>query len=221
MNSRTTENYLKAVYRHSRADPTGTVSLGMIAQDLGVTPGTVTQMMKHLSGRNLVVYESRQGASLTRAGEKVALDIIRRHRLIELFLVKVMDLDWADVHDEAEELEHVVSDRLIARMDEMLGHPARDPHGAPIPSASGILKVGRTRRLAECDIGTYRLMQVTKESSGFLEWLSEYKLFPGAVFELQLIDSMGGTLSLGLLGQGDVIVMSMEAAGSLLVENAG
>ncbi|MDF7800095.1 metal-dependent transcriptional regulator [Pontiellaceae bacterium B1224] len=221
MNSRTTENYLKAVYRHSRANSSGNVSLGIIAGDLGVTPGTVTQMMKHLSGRDLVVYESRRGAALTDSGERAALDIIRRHRLIELFLVEVMGLDWADVHDEAEELEHVVSDRLIARMDEMLGHPARDPHGAPIPSASGVLKSGQTRRLAECETGTYRLIQVTKETSGFLEWLSEYKFFPGSIFDLHHIDSMGGTLSLGLSGQNKKIVMSIEAAGSLLVEEAG
>mgnify|MGYP001814785369 CR=1 FL=1 len=220
MNSRTTENYLKAVYRHSRDNPDQGVSLGIIADDLGVTPGTVTQMMKHLAGRGLVTYRSRQGASLTKLGEKTALGIIRRHRLIELFLVEVMGFDWADVHDEAEELEHVVSDRLVERMDEMLGRPVRDPHGAPIPSARGTMKPGRARSLSDCEAGTYCLMQVAVESADFLGWLSECALLPGTVFELVRSDPIAGTLSLELPGNRSLSI-GTDAACNLLVSEAG
>src|ERR1043166_730975 len=106
--------------------------MGQVAATLGVAPGTATTMVKALAESGLARYEPYRGVRLTAAGAKLAALVPRRHRLVELFLVKVMGMSWAEVHDEAEQLEHVVSDRLIERMDEMLGRPTHDPHGAPI-----------------------------------------------------------------------------------------
>ena len=107
--------------------------MGQVASALGVTPGTATTMVKALAESGLAEYEPYSGVRLTAAGEKLAGLVLRRHRLVELFLVQVMGMSWAEVHDEAEQLEHVVSERLIDRIDEMLGRPTHDPHGDPIP----------------------------------------------------------------------------------------
>jgi Mn-dependent DtxR family transcriptional regulator len=131
------------------ADPASDdlVPMGQIAGALGVVPGTATTMMKALAESGLVRYEPYMGVRLTPAGEKLAGLVLRRHRLIELFLVKVLNMSWAEVHDEAERLEHAVSESLIDRIDEMLGRPAVDPHGDPIPSAEG-----RVPRLDHVDL---------------------------------------------------------------------
>ena len=113
------------------------VPMGQLASALGVVPGTATTMVKALAESGLVRYEPYAGVRLLPAGEKLAALVLRRHRLIELFLVKVMGMSWAEVHDEAEHLEHAVSDRLIERIDEMLGRPSVDPHGDPIPDSDG------------------------------------------------------------------------------------
>src|SRR3954471_21900408 len=133
--SPTVENYLKAILQAQLhlERRTDLVPMGQLATALGVVPGTATTMVKTLAESGLVKYEPYTGVRLTAAGEKLAALVVRRHRLIELFLVKVMDMNWTDVHDEAEQLEHAVSDRLIERIDEMLGQPAVDPHGDPIP----------------------------------------------------------------------------------------
>src|SRR6476660_8698012 len=111
--------------------------MGQLASALGVAPGTATTMVKTLAESGLVRYEPYAGVRLTRSGEKLAALVLRRHRLIELFLVRVLGMSWTEVHDEAEHLEHAVSERLIDRIDEMLGRPAVDPHGDPIPTAEG------------------------------------------------------------------------------------
>ncbi|MEZ5289367.1 MAG: metal-dependent transcriptional regulator, partial [Vicinamibacterales bacterium] len=131
--SSTVENYLKAIFLGEAQLTEGQrlVPMGQLAAALGVAPGTATTMIKALSESGLVDYEPYNGVRLSPAGEKLAALVLRRHRLIELFLVRVMGLGWDEVHDEAEQLEHVVSDRLIERIDEMLGRPAVDPHGDP------------------------------------------------------------------------------------------
>jgi DtxR family Mn-dependent transcriptional regulator len=218
MHSRTEENYIKAVYRHGREHPEGNATLGEIARDLEVTPGTVTQMMKHLMQRGLVSYQSRRGAALTRQGELTALGIVRRHRLIECFLVEVMGMDWADVHDEAEELEHVVSARLVARMDEMLGHPTHDPHGAPIPTSEGVIDSGQGRPLAACSPGCYRLVQVDEGSGDFLAWCKRNGLVPGAGIELVQADPFAETYTLRV-ADGEPFSIGTGSAAKLLVHD--
>src|ERR687898_3414377 len=124
--------------------------MGQLASSLGVAPGTATTMVKALAESGLVEYEPYNGVRLTSAGSRLAALVLRRHRLIELFLVQVMGMRWDEVHDEAEQLEHVVSDRLIERIDEMLGRPEVDPHGDPIPSAEGTVEFRAYETLLTC-----------------------------------------------------------------------
>jgi len=145
------------------------------------------------------------------------MQVLRRHRLIETFLVEVMKLDWAEVHEDAEVLEHVVSERLLRRMDEMLHHPTHDPHGAPIPSSDGELRQDGTAVLADCQPGRYLLKRVREDQPAFLQWLAELQLLPGTEFVLSAINSMAGTLSLQLGGQDDPVQISTPASRSLLV----
>src|SRR5215510_2647144 len=135
--SSTVENYLKAIHLGQSELPAGVrlVSMGHVANALGVTPGTATTMVKALAESGLAEYEPYSGVRLTRSGEKLAGRVLRRHRLVELFLVQVMGMSWTEVHEEAEQLEHAVSDRLIERIDDMLGHPSTDPNGDTIPDA--------------------------------------------------------------------------------------
>src|ERR687894_580100 len=153
--SHTVENYLKAILQAQTAlpDAQGLVPMGQLAAALGVVPGTATPMVKALSESGLVRYEPYAGVRLTAAGEKLAALVLRRHRLVELFLVKVMGMSWAEVHDEAEHLEHAVSERLIERIDEMLGRPAVDPHGDPIPDAHGSVDRRQYDTLMTCPVG--------------------------------------------------------------------
>src|SRR5256884_6395635 len=139
--SSTVENYLKAIYQGQStltADQR-LVPMGQVAMALGVTPGTATTMVKALAESGLAEYEPYSGVRLSSAGERLAGLVLRRHRLVELFLVQVMGMKWDEVHDEAEQLEHVVSERLIERIDDMLGRPTRDPHGDPIPDPEGAI----------------------------------------------------------------------------------
>ena len=140
--SSTVENYLKAIYQGAATltPPQRLLPMGQLASALGVVPGTATTMVKALAESGLVEYEPYSGVALTPSGHKLAALVLRRHRLVELFLVRFMGYAWDEVHDEAEQLEHVVSDRLIDRMDEMLGRPEVDPHGDPIPDAEGQVK---------------------------------------------------------------------------------
>jgi DtxR family transcriptional regulator, Mn-dependent transcriptional regulator len=116
MASSTVENYLKQIYLLQQQDPAQLVSMGRIASDMRVVPGTATSMIKALADSGLVSYEPRSGVRLTRGGEQLALHVLRRHRLVELFLVKTLGLDWSEVHDEAEELEHAISDKVLDRI---------------------------------------------------------------------------------------------------------
>src|SRR5215211_4259203 len=152
--SSTVENYLKAIYVGETHLVAGQklVPMGQLATALGIAPGTATTMVKALAESGLVTYEPYNGVRLTPAGEKLAARVLRRHRLIELFLVQVMGMSWTEVHDEAEHLEHAVSERLIARIDEMLGHPAVDPHGDPIPDADGAFRQQGAQTLLTCPV---------------------------------------------------------------------
>src|SRR5437763_7930073 len=154
--SSTVENYLKAIYQGQATLPAGSrlVSMGQVAAALGVTPGTATTMVKALAESGLAEYEAYSGVRLTAGGEKLAALVLRRHRLVELFLVQVMGMSWAEVHDEAEQLEHVVSERLIERIDEMLGRPTHDPHGDPIPNTDGAIARRELDTLLTCPMRT-------------------------------------------------------------------
>jgi len=154
MATSTVENYLKQLYLEQRT-PEGEpmVSMGRLAAVMGVVPGTATSMVKALADSGLVLYEPRSGVKLTRSGEQLALHVLRRHRLVELFLVKILGLDWSVVHDEADKLEHAISDQVLERMDAILGHPTVDPHGDPIPTPKGHLHERPLMSLADCPVG--------------------------------------------------------------------
>ena len=179
MASLTVENYVKEIYHlcvaHSKAAATG-----QLAAALNVSPGTVTSMLKTLSESGLATYTPYEGVQLTAQGTALALRILRRHRLIELFLVDTLGLSWDEVHEEAEHMEHAVSDRLIDRIDAFLGHPTADPHGDPIPAADGSLRAPRTHSLAQCQPGDrFELARVLDQSPEFLRYLTESNLSLG------------------------------------------
>src|SRR5213596_1381498 len=154
--SSTVENYLKAIYlgQSALSHDVRLVPMCQVAASLGVTPGTATTMVKALAESGLAEYEPYSGVRLSSAGEKLAGLVLRRHRLVELFLVQVMGMSWAEVHEEAEQLEHAVSDRLIDRIDEMLGRPTHDPHGDPIPDTEGTITPRHLDNLLTCPLAT-------------------------------------------------------------------
>ncbi len=192
----TTENYLKKIYELTESTRTDLVGLGDLAQGLGVTPGTVTTMMKNLAGAGLVDYQPRIGVTLTKHGLQESLGVLRRHRLLELFLVEILDLDWAEVHEEAEELEHAISDRLLNRIDEVLGHPTVDPHGDPIPNAAGDIVYDRGPLLSELKPpAEIRIDQVEHEDAEFLIYLKETGLVPGVQAYLLDRNQVAGTIT--------------------------
>src|SRR5262244_3093715 len=159
--SSTVENYLKAIYQgqHALESDDHLVSMGHVAATLRVTPGTATTMIKALAESGLAEYAPYSGVRLTPAGERLAALVLRRHRLVELFLVQVMGMKWDEVHEDAEQLEHVVSERLIERIDEMLGRPTHDPHGDPIPAPDGSIAQRHFDNLLTCPVGS--AMKVT------------------------------------------------------------
>lgn len=219
--SQTVENYLKTIYLAQAADPASTalVPMGQIAGRLGVVPGTATTMIKALAESGLVRYEPYMGVRLTPAGEKLAGLVLRRHRLIELFLVKVLNMSWAEVHDEAEQLEHAVSERLIDRIDEMLGRPAVDPHGDPIPSAEG-----RVARLDHVDLLSAPLntplvvARVIDQDPEFLRFVEHQNLMPGQGVVVEQRDDASDAVRLNAAGR--VVTIGMRAASKVLARPA-
>ena len=180
--SSTVENYLKAIYQAQMANEDGTrlVPMGQLASALRVVPGTATTMVKALSESGLVKYEPYAGVRLTDAGEKLAALVLRRHRLMELFLVKVVGMSWAEVHDEAEHLEHAASDALIDRIDAMLGRPSVDPHGDPIPDPDGSVVTPRYQTLLTLPARyPVVLTRIADQDTEFLRFLENSELNPG------------------------------------------
>jgi DtxR family Mn-dependent transcriptional regulator len=179
MESRTVENYLKAIYQLSNT-PDGAPT-GGLARRLNVTPSSVTLMLRRLAASGLVKYAAYRGARLTKKGQKAAIRVVRNHRLLESYLTNTLALPWDEVHEEAENLEHAVSDRLMARIDAYLGHPDRDPHGDPIPDVDGKMRTREGTPLAECAPKThFVLLRVPDRSPDFLRYLRDGGLVVGA-----------------------------------------
>jgi DtxR family Mn-dependent transcriptional regulator len=219
--SSTVENYLKAIYHAQQAgDHEQLVPMGQLATALGVVPGTATTMVKALADAGLVAYEPYAGVRLTGAGEKLAAMVLRRHRLLELFLVRIIGMSWADVHDEAEHLEHAVSERLIERIDEMLGHPSVDPHGDPIPDPEGGLKRQDYDSLLSCPLRTPLVItRVTDQDAAFLRFIESSNLKPGESIEIEARDPASDSVRLRAKDERR-ITLGMRAASKLLVEVA-
>ena len=220
MPSLTVENYVKAIYRICAGEAGSTAATGQVAAELAVSPGTVTSMLKTLNESGLATYTPYEGAKLTPAGAALALRVVRRHRLIELFLVKTLDLSWDAVHEEAEHMEHAVSDLLIDRIDAFLGHPPVDPHGDPIPKADGSLAATDGRTLAACDAGfRFRLARVLDQSPEFLRFLSESGLSLGATGVIKANRSEAGVVTVSIASQ--ETTLGRQAAEKILVAPAG
>jgi outer membrane receptor for ferrienterochelin and colicins len=219
--SPTVENYLKAIYHAQASAGTGRlVPLGQLAASMGVVPGTATAMVKTLAESELVHYEPYLGCRLTPSGQKLAARVLRRHRLIELFLVKELGMSWTEVHDEAEQLEHAVSDRLIDRIDEILGRPSVDPHGDPIPGPEGTVDQPDYQTLLTCPLLTPVVVgRITDQDAEFLRFIEENDLKPGQTLEVEARDSLAD--SVRVKGQGSRrITIGARAASKLLVQVA-
>jgi DtxR family Mn-dependent transcriptional regulator len=220
--SQTVENYLKSIYLAEAALPgdRDLVPMGQLASAMGVTPGTATTMVKALADSGLAHYEPYTGVKLTPAGQKLASLVLRRHRLIELFLVKVLGMSWAEVHDEAEHLEHAVSDRLIDRIDDMLGRPTVDPHGDPIPTAEGHVAATDATDLLSCPLGIpVRVMRVIDQDPQFLHFVEASALMPGEQVTVDTRDDVADRVSLRH-ADGRVTTVGARAAAKILVAPA-
>jgi DtxR family Mn-dependent transcriptional regulator len=222
MASITVENYLKQIYleQQSAVDTDGLVPMGRLAAAMGVVPGTATSMIKALADSGLVVYEPRGGAKLTRGGEQLALHVLRRHRLVELFLVKVLGLDWSEVHEEAEELEHSISEKVLQRMDALLGHPSVDPHGDPIPTSKGKVDDSPIASLADCPLNrSVRIARVVDQDPPFLQFVERSRLTPGASVRVEKRDTMADAV-LVRLSEKNSMTIGTAAASKILVSSS-
>jgi DtxR family Mn-dependent transcriptional regulator len=217
--SSTVENYLKAIYQGQSAltDGVRLVPMGQVASALGVTPGTATTMVKALAESGLAEYEPYSGVRLSAAGERLAGLVLRRHRLVELFLVQVMGMRWDEVHDDAEQLEHVVSEKLIERIDEMLGRPTHDPHGDPIPDPEGTIAHRHLESLLTCPVDTpLKVTRIADQDPAFLRFIEKNDLKPGQSVQVENRDAAADAV--WLTAQGRRIMIGARAASKLLVE---
>lgn len=220
MPSLTVENYVKTIEQITGGQGGRPATTGQIAAALGVSPGTVTSMLKTLDAARLATHRPYEGVALTRAGRGLALRVIRRHRLIELFLLKTLDMSWDEVHDEAEHLEHAVSDLLVERIDAFLGRPDVDPHGDPIPRADAVslsaADEAGLKSLAECGAGVvFRLARVLDQSSEFLRYLTDCGLSLGAVGVVESNPDGAGLMRIKIGDRG--LAIALDAAGKLVV----
>src|SRR3954471_6085228 len=188
------ENYAKALYELQGRAPDG-VGTTAVAQRLGVTPASASGMLRRLADEGLVEYTPYQGARLTPAGRRLALEVIRHHRLLELFLAEVLGMPWDRVHEEAEVLEHVLSTELEEVIAAKLGNPTHDPHGDPIPSADFSIEEGPTASLADLSAGaTGVFVRVSDSDPDMLRYLGQRGVTPGAQFEVVERQPFGGPL---------------------------
>jgi DtxR family transcriptional regulator, Mn-dependent transcriptional regulator len=217
--SQTVENYLKTIYlaQVAMTSDDALVPMGQLAASLGVVPGTATTMVKTLAESGLVRYEPYMGVRLTSAGETLASRVLRRHRLIELFLVKVLGMNWTDVHDEAERLEHAVSEQVIDRIDAMLGRPVVDPHGDPIPMPDGTMPPGSSVDLLSAPLGAPLVVtRVLDQDPGFLRFVEQHHLMPGCAITVEARDARADSVSLRA-DDGSRMTLGTRAAGQILV----
>ena len=183
MNSQAVEDYLKAIYKLQSSQPK--VVTSALAEHLGVNPASATGMIKKLAESRLVSHERYQGVKLTPPGKKIALEVIRHHRLVELYLAEALNVPWDQVHDEAEKWEHVLSEDLEDRIDEILGYPTTDPHGAPIPSRDGDIEIRDTEflpKLAEGDSAV--IVEVSDHDTDLLRYLGKLQLYPQTIIRI-------------------------------------
>ncbi|MCG9127207.1 metal-dependent transcriptional regulator [Candidatus Poribacteria bacterium] len=210
------EDYLKSIYKLQ--EKCEKVSTGVLAEFLDVKPASASGMIKKLKSMNLITYERSVGVTLTDAGKEIALEIIRHHRLLELYLNKALGVPWDVVHDEAEVLEHVISEDVEARMDAFLGYPTADPHGSPIPDKNGVVK--QTKSIPMTDLISSQscvVAEVSDDDSALLRHLGNFNLYPGTTFKVIDVAPFEGPFTIDIAGQEAVI--GREVAKHIMVEN--
>lgn len=216
MNSFTEENYLKAIYKLSLNGVQG-VSTNAIADKLATKPSSVTDMIKKLADKKLVSYQKYQGVNLTKKGSDIAVSIIRNHRLWEVFLVEKLNFKWDEVHDLAEELEHINTHKLTERLDEFLEFPKFDPHGDPIPDKDGNIVQHKDITLSDLSIGEKAVIVGVKEhSKSYLNYLEQLQLVLGAEVEVKDIVEFDATMQI-LVNKKQTII-SNQASKNLIVK---
>lgn len=218
MHSFTEENYLKAIYKLQETNGE-VVATSALAQVMGVHAPSVTDMLKRMAGKKLVTYQKSKGVKLTERGRQVAVGIIRNHRLWEVFLVDKLGFKWDEVHDLAEQLEHIHSEDLTNKLDKFLGFPKADPHGDPIPDANGVLPKSKAVLLSTFKIndqGTFT--GVTDHTAAFLNYLDKAGISLGDPIKVKGIEEYDQTYTLQLKGKKEVVV-SFKVANSLLLSH--
>jgi len=217
MLSPTVENYLKALYL---LDPYAQerIATGQLAEALNVTPGSVTSMIKSLAEAGYVLHRPHYGVELTDEGRRLAIHVVRRHRIVELFLVQTLGMDWSEVHDEAEKLEHVVSDKVVNRLDALLGFPTVDPHGDPIPTSEGELPHRPLMLLAMCNEGDrVAVARIGNQDTAFLHFAEENGLLLGTLITIMSKNDVADSLT--LQSSEKEVTLGLAAAGKIEVEH--
>ena len=209
--TRAQEDYLKALYLLGGDDKP--VPTRELAQRLGISSPSVSEMVTRLSAQGLVEHDRYRGQQLTREGRKVALELVRHHRLLEMFLVEVLGYGWDEVHEEAERLEHVISERMEQRIFELLGRPELDPHGHAIPTLGGKVRPVSNRRLSECRAGEKVVVQgVSDDDAGRLRELDRRGLHPGARLTVVAGSNYESPIEVRLKGRREGIPLGLARA---------
>ncbi|KAA5547685.1 metal-dependent transcriptional regulator [Adhaeribacter rhizoryzae] len=216
MHSHTEENYIKTIYKLS-TDGKDAVNTNAIAEVLQTKPASVSDMLKKLSSKNIIHYVKYRGVFLTPEGKKKALQIIRKHRLWEVFLVKKLNFSWDEVHEVAEQMEHIQSPLLIQRLDEYLGFPKQDPHGDPIPNEKGEIKQHQQRLAADLDINESGVVVGVKDTQpAFLQHLNKIGIYLGA--SLQVLDKVDYDKSLEVsIENNKSVLISAEVSKNIFI----
>lgn len=210
------ENYLKAIYHLERKSKNG-ANTNALAEKLDTKPSSVTDMVKKLAEKELVVYKKYQGAKLSGQGKETAIKVIRKHRLWEVFLVEKLDFTWDEVHDVAEQLEHIKSEKLTQQLDKFLGFPKRDPHGDPIPDAHGNFKVHDRMLLSELDDGKSGVCVGVEDSSpAFLRYLDKNNISLGKTIKVLEKEHFDHSMEVEM--DGEKFIISSITANNLFIK---
>ncbi|MGI9526857.1 MAG: metal-dependent transcriptional regulator [Weeksellaceae bacterium] len=216
MASQTKENYIKAIYHLHQIDQD--ISLSAIGEELGVSKPTANNMIKKLEAEGFVAYEKYKPIRITKKGKKFAAEIVRRHRLSEMFLTQIMGFGWEEVHEIAEELEHINPEKFFDRMDEMLGFPKIDPHGSPIPDKDGEIATRQYFPLSEATAGKSYIVKSLKSSgSDLLVFLNEKNIQLQTIIKVHKIEDFDGVMTVSY-GEYEHEVLSAAVSDLLLVE---
>lgn len=213
----TEENYLKTIFKLSE-NTSGNISTNEVAEKIKTKAASVTDMLQKLAEKDLLNYKKYKGVKLTNRGKEIAIGLVRRHRLWEVFLVEKLNFSWDQVHEVAEELEHINSDLLISRLDEFLNYPSHDPHGDPIPDKDGNIAYSEEKKLSELEVGTQGIVVgVNEQTPGFLQYLDKIKLSIQSKIEVLETNDYDGSKLIQLNKQQEIYI-SEKVCQNLIVK---